>query len=612
MGQNLAGIETKLVTSVDEAHEFMRWLGERRTTPIAFDTETTGLSPYEPGAALRLCQFGDGMTGWAIPFQRWGGVVMEALNKLDGDLIFHNIAFEARWMKAHAGYHIPWHRAHDTMIGAHLVDPTASVALKSLSARYIDRRAVAGQRLLDEAMHANKWTWATVPIEYEGYWAYGALDTILTARLWENLNAHNLYPDAYQLEMATRRVASAMEDAGTRIDLDYCSAKFAELNSYAESVAKWGHSELGVKLGSGPQLVRWFEDNGAEITEFTAKGAPSVNKYQLRLFANGENCSAKVQSVAKIVLDMRRAQKLATTYFENFLKDHEDGLLHPEIRTLRARTGRMSITKPALQTLPRGEAVVRNAFVPDEGHVLVSSDWSQIEMRLMAHFSQDPQLQDAFRVADQTGGDFFAEMGKIIFSDPNFNKKDPRRALVKGTMYGASYGAGTQKMAETAGVSFDQMKIVADSVFGAFPGIRRFQSTLDDLGARREKEEGRGYVVTPIGRKLPADEGRAYTLVNYLLQSTAADCLKKTMVSLDNAGLLPYMKLPVHDELIFSIPREDVQDVMREIGEIMTITDEFAVQIPAEPEGPLTRWGEKYSGKEQPYVDPHVEYYTSE
>lgn len=588
----------------------MRWLGERRTSPLACDTETTGLDPHEYGAGLRLVQFGDGMTGWAIPFERWGGVIVEALRKFEGPLVFHNVAFDARWLQVHAGFDLPWHRVHDTMIGAHLVDPTASVALKALSARYIDRRAVAGQRLLDEAMSANKWTWATVPIEYDGYWNYSALDTVLTARLWEHLNAHNLYPQAYELEMATRRVASAMEDAGSPIDVEYCHQKFEELNSYAERVADWGQRELGIRLGSNLQLVKWFQDNGGEITEFTPKGAPSVNKYQLRMFVNGDN--ARIASVAKIVLDMKRAQKLATTYFANFINDHRDGLLHPEIRTLRARTGRMSITKPALQTLPRGEAVVRNAFIPHEGHALISSDWSQIEMRLMAHFSNDQGLQDAFKVADNNGGDFFVEMGKLIFRDQSFSKQDKRRALVKSTLYGACYGAGVQKMSETAGVSFDQMKTVADGVFGTFPGIKRFQQQVEDVGARREKEEGRPYIITPIGRKLPADENGSFRLVNYLLQSTAADCLKKTMVSMDNAGLGQYLKLPVHDELILSVPKEDVQNVMKTVHDVMTIEDEFSVRIPADPEGPLSRWGQKYENGEQPYVDPHAEYYTGE
>jgi DNA polymerase-1 len=608
VGQNLDGIEVKLISCVDEAYEFMRWLGERRTSPLAVDTETTGLDPHEPGAALRLVQFGDAMTGWAIPFQRWGGVALEALEKFDGPLVFHNIAFEARWLKTHAAYELPWHRSHDTMIGAHLIDPTASVALKSLSSRYIDRRAVAGQRLLDEAMSQNKWTWATVPIEYGGYWQYAGMDAILTARLWEYLDAHNTYPEAYQLEMATRRVASAMEDAGSPIDLDYCSQKFHELGSYAHHVAKWGEVELGIRLGSNGQLVKWFEDNGGVITEFTKKNAPSVNKYQLRMFVNGDN--PKVASVARIVLDMRRAQKLATSYFENFLNDHVDGVLHPEIRTLRARTGRMSITKPALQTLPKGSPTVRDAFIAREGEVLLSCDYSQIEARLMAHFSGDENMMQTFKEADETGTDFFTALGRDIYRDQGMTKEDKRRALVKSTMYGKLYGAGTAKMAETAGVGFDQMKSVIEAFDRRYPGVTRFQKTVEDVGSRRERDEGHGYIITPVGRKLPADEGRVYSLVNYLLQSTAADVLKRTMVSLDNAGYGSTMLLPVHDELVFSVPREDVQQAKHDIQEIMSVMDTFKVPLPAEPEGPLTRWGDRYHTVDQPYVDPDAELYA--
>lgn len=164
----LSGVSVNLVKTADEAAEFMRWLGERRAGELSVDTETTGLDPYADGAALRLVQFGDEMAGWAIPFEDWRGLTKQALNAYDGPIIFHNIAFESRWLGVHAEWNIPWERSHDTMIAAHLIDPTASVGLKPLSTRYIDKRAAAGQRLLDEAMTVNKWTWATVPIDYEG------------------------------------------------------------------------------------------------------------------------------------------------------------------------------------------------------------------------------------------------------------------------------------------------------------------------------------------------------------------------------------------------------------------------------------------------------------
>jgi len=233
--------------------------------------------------------------------------------------------------------------------------------------------------------------------------------------------------------------------------------------------------------------------------------------------------------------------------------------------------------------------------------VLVSSDWSQIEMRLMAHFSQDPRLAQAFRDADASGGDFFVELGKEIYADASFTKEDKRRGLVKNTLYGAAYGAGVTKMAETAGVHYDIMKQVSDGVFSTYPGIKRFQATVEDLGVRREREEGQGYVTTPFGRRLPCDEGRVYSLVNYLLQGHAAELLKHTLVQLDLAGLGEYMTLPVHDEVIFSIPKEDAKDAMHQIAEVMSITEGYAVSIPADPEGPLERWGEKY--RDEPF-DP--------
>lgn len=606
----LAGINVHLVSNTEEAGQFMSWLGERHQGEIAVDTETTGLSPYEDGAALRLVQFGDEMTGWAIPFERWGGVVLEALERYEDPLIFHNIAFEAKWLGVQAGYELPWHRSHDTMIAAHLVDPTGSVALKQLSTRYIDRKAAAGQHLLADAMSVNKWTWATVPIEYEGYWAYACLDTILTSRLHGHLKAHETYAKAYELEMAARRVASQMEDNGAPIDVEYSAQKFQELSDYVERVKAWGQDVLKLKLTSGPQLVKWFRSEGAEVTETTAGGNPSVNKYQLRKWVN-DPPNSKVADLAALILDMRKADKLAGTYFYNFGQWHRDGVLHPSIRTLGARTGRMSITQPALQTLPKGEALVRNAFIAREGEVLISSDWWQIEARLMAHFSQDVNMISTFANADASGEDFFTMLGRDLYSDPSMQKDDKRRALVKGTVYGKLYGAGTDKMAFTAGVTVQQMRAVVEAFDTRYPGVKHFQDAVTDAAVRREMSEGQGYVITPIGRRLPTDEGRAYSGTNYLLQSTAADCLKQTMVELDLAGFSDAMILPVHDELIFSVPREDAREAMQKINEIMSITDKFDVNVPADPEGPLERWGAKYGKSNETYRDPHEELYTA-
>jgi DNA polymerase-1 len=150
------------------------------------------------------------------------------------------------------------------------------------------------------------------------------------------------------------------------------------------------------------QLVRLFESLGAEITEYTPTGQKSATKDQLKLLAiNGND---EVKNLAEIVLKQRKADKLANTYFSNFLSENVNGVVHPSVKTLGARTSRMSIQNPALQTLPKGDDTVRTAFIPkDENHVIITSDLDQVEFRMFASLSQDPNLISLFNRADATG-----------------------------------------------------------------------------------------------------------------------------------------------------------------------------------------------------------------
>lgn len=574
-------VQVHLVDSVAEAGELMSWLGERRPV-LAVDTETTGFNAWD--GDLRLIQIGDAMQGWAIPWHLWGGVFVEAMKKYEGPITFHNAAFDARWLTVHTPFEIPWHRTHDTMIMAHVLDPTQQVGLKPLSNRFVDRRASAGEFLLKEAFAKNKWDWSTVPIDFGPYWEYGALDTVLTARLWEQFRADLRYPEVYELEMGTRRVVSNMEDAGSPIDVQYCSDQYQELTDRVNRAKNWWLETYEIKVNSAPALVKFFTGLGANIDRKTASGAPSMDKAMLRILA-------KEFPLADHILQIRKAEKLANTYFLNFINKNVDGVLHPSIRTLGARTGRMSMTDPALQTLPKGEPTVRDAFIPREGEVLISADYDQIEMRLMAHFSKDPGLAAAF--ASDT--DFFVGLARQVFGDPTIEKGDKRRDIVKGVAYGKAYGAGVTKMAETAGLRFDVMKPSVDAFDHSYPGVLRFQNEVGNIGQLRERTEGIGYVNTPFGRRLPADEGRTYTLVNYLLQSHAAEILKRALLNLDRAGLGGAMLLPVHDEVIFSIPKDDVEEASRLIKQCMEVTDgSYLVPLTAGVEGPYPRWGEKY------------------
>jgi DNA polymerase-1 len=592
---NLRAVQVHLVENFDDARDFQRWLARDAESCLGVDIESTGLNAWDVGAAIRLVQFGDTRQGWAIPYEQWRGMVLEVLNTWPGEFILHNLAFEARWFAVHGdGYRFPLERTHDTMIAAQVIDPSKSAALKPLADTHLDRRASAGQHALKVAMDKYKWGWADIPVNFPDYWTYGALDPVLTVALHHKfqplVGPGGRFSQIYDLEMATRHIVSDMEIRGARVDLEYSEQQADRLDKVHDEMIEWGEATYGINLASTKRLGWLIEELGGVIAARTYTGLPKVDKDQLQFLINDQS-KPELSTLAQNVLDMRQSGKTAEAYFRNFLLYADsDAIIHPEVRTMGARTGRMSVGNPALQQVPKGSALVRNAFIPREGNALISTDFSQIEMRLMAHFSDDAGLIETFREADATGGDFFVAMGAAIYGDPTFSKKDPRRSLVKNVMYGKAYGAGVAKMASSAGVPLEQMQVVAEGIDSQYPGLRRMMKKVEGLGADRARYEGQGYVTTPYGRRLPCDDEKTYTLVNYLLQGHAAEVFKKSLIDLDAAGFGPYFLLPIHDEILVDMPIDLVADAMHEIPEVMKNTTDYKVDILAESEGPLDRW----------------------
>lgn len=589
-------ITLKLVTDIDTAWEMKRWAGERREV-MGLDTETSGLSAFATDhitgpPKLRTVQVGDMRAGWCVPWEQWGGAVMEILNNYDGTIAAHNWAFDEKWMRIHAGWDIPWDRIHDTMIMANMIYPGKPAGLKDITDKYIDPRASYGQEVLKKAFAENKWNWHNVPLDYGPFWQYAALDPVITAYIWDHLRADKLYPKSFDLEMAALRICIGMEDRGIPIDLDYVQTQRDNLDQWAAQTKQWAQDNLGFSITSTAQLVRFFMAQGAPVHSTTPKGAPSVDKKALALYTQDAN--PLVAHTAKLVTDLRKYEKIKSSYFDNFLRYSVDGVMHPSIKTMQAITGRMSITNPAMQTLHKDDKLVRRSIVPKEGHVIISSDLDQVEFRIFAHLSNDEQLQNTFKVADETGSDAFTEIGRQIYHDPSFNKEDKRRRLVKGVVYGMLYGAGVKKMAETSGVPESDMQAVQDALLTAYPGIRKYQ---DEAGREVEDRAKRdpnnmGYIETRFtGRKIPVEGEYSYRGVNYTIQSTAAEVFKNNLVKIDNAGLGEWTLLPVHDEIILSVPKEIANDAKHELAELMTTTEGWAVPLTSGADGPFDRWG---------------------
>lgn len=577
------GVQTHLVQSYEDVQGFFRWLGQRRDR-LGCDTECEGLRPEQD--RIRLIQFGDLHDGWAIPWDDYRGVAREVFQRYDGRYVFHNSKYDIRMIHHWSDIRVPWDRVDDTMTMAHLVDPLRPKGLKPLAARWVDPEAIASQTMLHDAMARERWDWKTVPMDYPWYWIYAALDPVLTCHIWQDLHesVENSYAKPYEIEMGATRELSRMEANGMRVDLDYCQSKYDELKGFADKGRQWLVDECGITGISAPQLISYFRQQGVQlIDKQTASGNQAMDK---------EVLEAIDHPVATMILRIKRAEKLAEPYFRHFLSSaDENSRVHPNVWSMGARTGRSSITDPALQTLPKRDTIVRNAFVPDEGNALVSVDYHQVEARLMAFFSGSRSMQEAF-----LEGDFFCNLAQKVFQKPKVEKHDIERKLVKGVCYGKLYGAGVSKMAETAGVPYAQMEHAAHVFDSEYPEVARFQAMVEQIGMERERDEEVAYIKTPTGRRLVADEGKVYTLVNYLIQGHAAELLKMAMVrvqtecdqkfGVDTVRLL----IPIHDEIVSECPRDIAPEVTSVIEEAMA-WHEYTPELLADGAWSDKSWG---------------------
>lgn len=616
-------LQLHYVDNIDDAMAMKRWLSEDRGRDcIAIDVETTGLTWNRPGDDLRLVQIGDKHTGWAVPWHLWGGAFMECLNAWPGVIALHNMSYDLKFLEDFANWQIPWERMADTMIMAKIMRPGRPAGLKPLATQLVDPRADAGQKMLKKAFDDNGWGWATVPVDLPVYHMYGALDTVETAYLYDIFRADLKYPKVYDLEMSYLRCAYHMEKRGFRVDLDYAERKGQELHDFVDQSRQWAKSTYGVSIGSGPQLISYFgkldgelmarhaqhETNfgimgttpecdalcgGVKITETTKSGAPSMNADQLRKFLNHPD--KNVAQLAKVTYDARRSEKLANTYFKAITERNVDSRIHCSINTMGAITGRNSVSEPNLQNLPSNSSVVKNAFVPDENELLLSSDLDQVEFRITACLSKDAGLLSLFKKMDAEGGDAFTTIMRDVYRDTSLQKSDPRRALIKGTVYGKAFGAGPEKMAETAGVPVEQMEDVVKKFDKQYPGMNQYQQHVINLVKKRYREEGEGYIITPTTeRRIPVESDKAYKGTNYMIQGAAADVMKNNIIKLDAAGLGPNLRIPVHDEAMLSIPRSDIKEAQQLIKECMTTTEGWELPLTADCSDGLERWGAKY------------------
>jgi DNA polymerase I-like protein with 3'-5' exonuclease and polymerase domains len=265
---SLANVKLHLVDSIDDVLALSSWLGERRPThALAFDTETTGLVIGKD--RVRLVQVGDGEHGWAIPWEMWGGLFKDIVRKWDGVWIAHNEKFDVG-MLDHMGVSMPRARVRDTRVMHHILYPHYSSALKPIASRLVDAQAAS----LQTDLKGSGWDWETVPIDYQPYWSYAALDTVLTWKVDEILFPEVMAnaPIAFQIESAVTWIIERMERYGAHINLPFAQRKLTEFNEYVDIAGKWVEDTYGVKAGSNAAIVKVLQGEGYEFTKATATG----------------------------------------------------------------------------------------------------------------------------------------------------------------------------------------------------------------------------------------------------------------------------------------------------------------------------------------------------
>lgn len=453
--------------------------------------------------------------------------------------------------------------ALDVEIAAFLLDPAAQRTTTALAAQHLGRRVQAWEDLAGRGAKAV--AAAELPVQDVASWAGEEVCALraLAPPLAAGLERDALLPLFEQVELPLTAVLARMERTGVRVEEEALAALSQEFETELARLESRIHELAGepFSVGSPKQLQRiLFDTLGLRPVKKTKTGFSTDESVLEQLAAEHE--------LPELVLAHRRLSKLKSTYVDALppLVNPSTGRIHPSFNQTGAATGRLSCTNPNVQNIPirtENGSRIRQAFVPAEGCRLLSADYSQIELRILAHYSGDESLRDAFRAGEDVHRRTAAEVAGL---DPG-DVDEEQRARAKAVNFGIVYGLSAFGLARQLGIPPADAQATIDAYFARYRGVRAF---LDDTVERARKE---GFVTTLLGRRryLPDLGSRNRTLrsaaeraaVNSVIQGTAADLMKKAMVEVSEGlaeeALSARMILQVHDELVFETPGSEIE-----------------------------------------------------
>lgn len=581
----------------------------RRAPAVTFDTETTSENPMR--AALVGLAFTDREgEGWYIPVGHRRGrqlplaQVLEAVRPMLEDPRIPKQAHHAKYDMTVLARHSVRVRglAFDTMIAEWLCDPAShNLGLKSLAFIRLGVEMTSIQDLIGSGR--KQVTMAEVEIEDAA--AYAAADVDITHRLVRvlepELRQKGHWDLFVEMELPLVEVLMEMEMTGVALDVDFLKGMSAELGARLAELEERIQGMVGIpfNINSGPQLAEALFG----VLRLPTKGVPRTSTGRYSLTAEVLESLRGAHPIVDLILEHRELSKLKSTYVDALpaLVNPATGRLHTSYHQTGTVTGRISSSDPNLQNIPIRSPLgrqVRRAFVARPGWALLGADYSQIELRVLAHVSGDPGLTAAF----QRGEDIHASTAAAILDIPIHQVTAEQRRLAKSVNFGLIYGMSPLGLARQTGLTLAEAENFISQYFGRFPKVREY------LERTLAQAKNQGYVETILGRRRyfpvlqsasPAQEQARRRAereaVNAPIQGSAADIIKLAMLHLHRAlherGLSARMILQVHDELVLEVPQEELPVVTPLVREMMESA--YSLRVPLKVDlGVGTNWGE--------------------
>ncbi len=608
-----AKVEPKYETILDQAR-FDAWLEKLRQAPLfAFDTETTGLDaqqaqlvglsfavePHE-AAYVPLAHDYEG-----APVQLDREAVLLALKPLLEDPAKAKVGQNAKYdinILANGAPAIEMRGvAYDTMLESYVLNSTATRHdMDSLAQKYLDHTTIAFEDIAGKG--AKQLTFNQITLDKAG--PYAAEDADITLRLHHALQARlaqtpSVQPVLTDIEMPLVPVLARIERQGALVDAELLKVQSGELGVKMAELELRAYELAGetFNLGSPKQLGTILYDKlGMPVLSKTAKGQPSTAEAVL------DELAEQGYPLPEVLMQYRSLSKLKSTYTDKLPGqiNPRTGRIHTSYQQAVAATGRLSSSDPNLQNIPIRTAEgrrIRQAFIASPGYKLLAADYSQIELRIMAHLAKDEGLLHAFRNDLDVHRATAAEVFGVALEDVTTDQRRSAKAINFGLIYGMSaFG-----LAKQIGVDRKQSQDYIDRYFARYPGVLAYMERT------RAQAAEQGFVETLFGRRLylpdinaknPAlRKGAERTAINAPMQGTAADIIKRAMVKVDNwlseSGLDARVILQVHDELVLEVREDLVEQVKDEIRQHMSQAAQLDVPLLVEA-GVGANWDEAH------------------